>query len=85
MTMPNENRILVLQGGGAFNAFPSGHMATSCAVLAVLWLWYPRFRILYLMAGIGVAVDRGATRQLNPVIGAAVLAFSGPHRDNNAG
>jgi membrane-associated phospholipid phosphatase len=43
-----------MQGGGAFNAFPSGHMATSCAVLAVLWLWYPRFRPLYLIAGLGV-------------------------------
>lgn len=43
-----------LQGGGAFNAFPSGHMATSCAVLAVLWLWYPRFKILYLIAGLGI-------------------------------
>lgn len=42
-----------MQGGGALNAFPSGHMATNCAVLAVLWLWYPRFKVYYLIGGLG--------------------------------
>ncbi len=43
-----------MQGGGDFNAFPSGHMATSCAVIAVVWILYPRFKVLYLIAGLGV-------------------------------
>lgn len=41
-----------LQGGGAYNAFPSGHMATTSAVLAVLWFWYPQLRWLYAIAGL---------------------------------
>lgn len=69
-----------MQGGGAFNAFPSGHMATSCAVLAVLWLMYPRFKLLYLVAGLGVGAGLVAANYhfLGDVIaGAFVGGFVG--------
>ncbi len=42
-------------GGGGYKSFPSGHMAATCAVLAVLWICYPRFKPLYLLAGLAVA------------------------------
>ena len=34
-------------GGPAYTAFPSGHIAAVCAVVSVLWVWYPKFRPLY--------------------------------------
>jgi membrane-associated phospholipid phosphatase len=43
-----------MHGGGAYQSFPSGHMGASCAVLAVLWIWYPGLRWLYVFAGLAV-------------------------------
>jgi membrane-associated phospholipid phosphatase len=34
-------------GGPGFAAFPSGHTAAICAVMSVLWICYPRYRVLY--------------------------------------
>jgi membrane-associated phospholipid phosphatase len=34
-------------GGSAYTSFPSGHTAVACAIVAVLWVWYPKFRALY--------------------------------------
>jgi membrane-associated phospholipid phosphatase len=34
-------------GGVGFTSFPSGHAAAICAVMSVLWIYYPRFRLLY--------------------------------------
>jgi membrane-associated phospholipid phosphatase len=34
-------------GGIAFESFPSGHVASVCALVGVLWMYYPRFRPLY--------------------------------------
>lgn len=67
-----------MQGGSVFSAFPSGHMATSCAALAVLWLGYPRFRLLYLLAGFGVGAGLvGANYHfLSDVIAGAFLGTS---------
>ena len=36
-------------GGIGYEAFPSGHTTAICAVVTVLWLYYPKFRILYLI------------------------------------
>jgi membrane-associated phospholipid phosphatase len=33
-----------LHGGGAFDAFPSGHMTVFSALATALWLYYPEFR-----------------------------------------
>ncbi|HXN43972.1 MAG TPA: phosphatase PAP2 family protein [Xanthobacteraceae bacterium] len=40
-------------GGGGFESFPSGHTTAVVAVVSVLWICYPRFRMLY---GLLVAV-----------------------------
>jgi len=37
-------------GGEGFASFPSGHAVASCAVAAVLWLYWPRLRPLYALA-----------------------------------
>src|ERR1700687_4475653 len=34
-------------GGGGFEPFPSGHTTAVMAVVSVLWICYPRFRMLY--------------------------------------
>ena len=34
-------------GGAGYSSFPSGHTAVTCAVVAVFWLSYPRYRPLY--------------------------------------
>lgn len=44
-----------LHGGHGYNAFPSGHTATACAVLAVLWFTYPKAWPLWLTGGLSVA------------------------------
>jgi membrane-associated phospholipid phosphatase len=41
--------------GSGYNSFPSGHTATACAILAVLWVWYPKMRPILLVAGLLVA------------------------------
>jgi len=43
-------------GGPAFAAFPSGHTTAICAVMTVLWMCYPRFRLLYALAIAAVAI-----------------------------
>ena len=37
-------------GGGGFASFPSGHTTAVCAVVSVLWICYPRFRMVYAAA-----------------------------------
>lgn len=39
-----------LQGGDPFRSFPSGHAVQITSVATVLWMLYPRFRLLYLLA-----------------------------------
>lgn len=39
--------------GVGYQSFPSGHVAALCAVLAVLWVFYPRFRALYALMALG--------------------------------
>jgi membrane-associated phospholipid phosphatase len=36
-------------GGKGFAAFPSGHMATICFAMTVLWICYPRLRAVYVL------------------------------------
>jgi membrane-associated phospholipid phosphatase len=43
-------------GGPGFASFPSGHTTAICAVMSVLWICYPRFRLLYTVAIATVAV-----------------------------
>jgi membrane-associated phospholipid phosphatase len=44
------------QRGQEFESFPSGHMASICALTVVFWICYPRFRPLYTT---GIAVMAG--------------------------
>ncbi|HLH10677.1 MAG TPA: phosphatase PAP2 family protein [Methylovirgula sp.] len=41
--------------GHAYHSFPSGHTAAVYAALSVLWIFYPRFRVLYSVVAIGIA------------------------------
>jgi membrane-associated phospholipid phosphatase len=41
--------------GLAFGSFPSGHMASICALFVVLWICYPRFRGIYAACVVAVA------------------------------
>ncbi len=41
-----------MQNGSAYQSFPSGHMAVTCAMITVLWIWYARFRMIYLIAAL---------------------------------
>ncbi len=45
-----------LHGGAGYESFPSGHMTVTCALISVLWLCYPRYRPLYALAVLAVAV-----------------------------
>jgi membrane-associated phospholipid phosphatase len=42
-------------GGHGYASFPSGHTAVTCAVIAVLWIYYPAWRALYVLAVLAVA------------------------------
>lgn len=43
-------------GGPGYASFPSGHTAAICATVAVLWLVYPKLRVLYALAVLSVVV-----------------------------
>ena len=45
-----------MHGGIGFSSFPSGHMTEICAVMAVLWFYFPRFRWLYVLLSLSVAI-----------------------------
>lgn len=66
------------QGGPNYQSFPSGHMAASCAVITVLWLWYPRWRALYTAAALAVAAALVAANYhfLGDVIAGGFLGMS---------
>jgi membrane-associated phospholipid phosphatase len=53
-------------------------MATACAVLAVVWLWYPRFRRVCVIAGLAVGAGLvGANYHfLGDVVAGAFLGAS---------
>ena len=40
-------------GGTAYQSFPSGHMGAVCAAISVLWIWYPRWWLLWAMSVLG--------------------------------
>jgi hypothetical protein len=44
MSRPNAGRTL--------SVLPMYHMAAACAVLFVLWIWYPRLKVLWAIGGI---------------------------------
>jgi membrane-associated phospholipid phosphatase len=64
--------------GPAYQAFPSGHMTAICAALAVLWAWYPCWRALWVLMGLGVgtALVGGNFHFLSDVIAGAFVGVS---------
>lgn len=42
----------LFHSGNSYRSFPSGHVAGLCAVLVVFWIFYPRFRALYILTTI---------------------------------
>jgi membrane-associated phospholipid phosphatase len=62
----------------AYQSFPSGHVAAVCALLSVLWTFYPRLRPVYALAGVGLAAGLVATNYhfLADVIAGAFLGAS---------
>lgn len=64
-TWANDNPSFLHDGAYGFNflhgglqcaSFPSGHAAMACAVIAVLWIYYPTWKVLYVLAVLAVAV-----------------------------
>ena len=65
-------------GGTEYASFPSGHMAITCAVISVLWVYFPGMRTLYALAGLAVAIGLiGANFHfLSDVIAGAFVGIS---------
>jgi membrane-associated phospholipid phosphatase len=63
------------QSGPSFESFPSGHMASICALFVVFWLWYPAYWLIYTAAIVGMAAGLviGNYHFLSDVIGGAVV------------
>jgi membrane-associated phospholipid phosphatase len=40
--------------GPGYQSFPSGHTAAICAVASIIWIWYPRMRILCAFAVLAI-------------------------------
>jgi membrane-associated phospholipid phosphatase len=64
--------------GQQFHAFPSGHMASFCALAGVLWATYPRLRRLYAAgaAAMATALVAGDFHFLSDVLAGAFLGFT---------
>jgi len=67
-----------MHGGNAYQSFPSGHTASACAVLSVLWTQYPRLRWFWTVAGLAVGAGLVGTNYhfLSDVIAGAFLGIS---------
>jgi membrane-associated phospholipid phosphatase len=63
------------QSGPSFGSFPSGHMASICALFVVFWLWYPAYWLIYTAAIVGMAAALviGNYHFLSDVIGGALV------------
>ena len=65
-------------GGPGFAAFPSGHMTAICAVMTVLWICYPRYRVLYgiFIGAVAIGLVGADFHFLGDVIAGAFLGVS---------
>jgi len=43
-------------GGQGYASFPSGHIAVICAVMTVLWVYYPAWHVLYVLGVLAVSI-----------------------------
>jgi membrane-associated phospholipid phosphatase len=67
-----------LHAGSAFKSFPSGHMGSICALVVVLWIFYPRFRLIYTasIAAMATGLVVGNYHFLSDVIGGSFVGWS---------
>ena len=67
-----------LHAGGAYQSFPSGHMGATCAVVSVLWVWYPQWRAVWALGALGIAAALvgGNYHFLSDVIAGAFVGSS---------
>jgi membrane-associated phospholipid phosphatase len=65
-------------GGIGYAAFPSGHMTMTCAVLTVLWICYPGYRVVYAlgMAAVGIGLVGANFHFLSDVIAGGFLGVT---------
>jgi len=63
------------QGGGGYAGFPSGHMVVFTTLTASLWRFYPRYRAVYVLFLLTLAVALVATNYhfLSDVVAGAYL------------
>lgn len=63
------------RGGQAYASFPSGHTTAICAVTAVLWICYPKFRAAYalLVATVVIGLIGADYHFLSDIIAGAFL------------
>jgi membrane-associated phospholipid phosphatase len=63
------------QSSSAFESFPSGHMASICALIVVFWLLYPGYWLIYGVAIVGMAVGlvMGNYHFLSDVVAGSVV------------
>ena len=66
-----------LQGGDAYESFPSGHSASIAALLAVVWAFYPRLRGLGVLTLLGIvaALTLGDFHFLSDCIAGALVGW----------
>jgi membrane-associated phospholipid phosphatase len=64
--------------GHDYLSFPSGHTAALCCLLSFLWIFYPRFRTLYVLTAIGFSAVLVATNYhfLSDVIAGGFIGAS---------
>jgi membrane-associated phospholipid phosphatase len=64
--------------GDGYASFPSGHTAVACAVMTVLWVYYPAWRVLYVFGAlaVGIGLIGGNYHFLSDVIAGAFVGVS---------
>ena len=74
---PDEYVFHWFHGGQGFQGFPSGHMLVFTPLLLALWDFYPRYRMVFLLAWLGLALALMVTEYhfLSDVVAGAYLGF----------
>lgn len=64
--------------GSAYTSFPSGHMAVSCSVISVLWVYFPAWRTVCALVALFVAIGLVAANYhfLSDVIAGSFVGIS---------
>jgi membrane-associated phospholipid phosphatase len=65
-------------GGLGYSSFPSGHTTAICAVMSVLWICYPKFRVIYvlLIAAVGIGLIGADYHFVSDVVAGGFLGVS---------